>query len=71
MLGASKAYNPTNWRPDLLLCYWDQKCAGKRIMHEKSEALVELLIHKIVDLGEDEFFKWFKENSNFLRSYYG
>ena len=70
MLGASKAYNPGDWGPDLLLCYWDQKCKGKRIMHEKSTNLVELLIHKLVDLDEEEFFKWYKEHKTFLQNYY-
>jgi hypothetical protein len=70
MLGASKAYNPEDWGPDLLLCYWDQKCKGKRIMHEKSTNLVELLIHKLVDLDEEEFFKWYKEHKTFLQNYY-
>ena len=70
MLGASKAYNPKNWGPDLLLCYWDQKCKGKRIMHEKSANLVELLIRQIADTGEEEFFKWYKEHKTFLQNYY-
>ena len=70
MLGASKAYNPKDWGPDLLLCYWDQKCKGKRIMHEKSANLVELLIHQIADIGEEEFFKWYKEHKTFLQNYY-
>ena len=70
MLGASKAYNPKNWGPDLLLCYWDQKCKGKRIMHEKSANLVELLIRQIADVGEEEFFKWYKEHKTFLQNYY-
>jgi hypothetical protein len=71
MLGASKAYTVKDWGPDLLLCYWDQKCAGKRIMHEKSATLTEYLIKQMADLGEDDFLVWFKENNDFLKYYYG
>lgn len=70
MLGASKAYNPDNWSPDLLKCYWDQKCKGKRIMHEKSTNLVELLIVKLVELGEKDFFVWYNECKMFLQTHY-
>lgn len=71
MLGASKAYNPDNWSPDMLRCYWDQKCKGKRIMHEKSTNLVELLIVKLVELGEEDFFVWYNECKTFLQTHYG
>jgi hypothetical protein len=70
MLGASKAYNPDNWAPDLLLCYWDQKCKDKRIMHEKSVVLVEELIHKLYDLDEENFWPWFKEHKKSLQNGY-
>ena len=70
MLGASKAYNPDNWGPDMLLCYWDQKCKGKRIMHEQSIGLIETLINNLVEFGEEDFFNWYKENKKFLQSYY-
>ena len=68
MLGASKAYNPEDWGPDLLLCYWDQKCKGKRIMHEDSVKLLDHFIRQIALDGEENFFEyynglkdWFKE----------
>ena len=70
MLGASKAYNPDNWGPDMLLCYWDQKCKGKRIMHEQSIGLIETLINNLVEFGEEDFFNWYKENKKFLQCYY-
>lgn len=70
MLGASKAYNPTDWKPDMLLKYWEEKCIGKRIMYEKSIGLVDTLISHLVEIGEDEFFIWYKESKNFLQSYY-
>ncbi len=70
MLGASKAYNSDDWGPDLLLCYWDQKCKGKRIMHEQSTNLVEFLIHQLVDLDEEEFFKWYNGCKDWLESTY-
>ena len=70
MLGASKSYNPDDWGPDLLLCYWDQKCKGKRIMHEKATALVEELIHKLYDLDEEDFWRYFKAHKKFYQTYY-
>ena len=70
MLGASKAYNPENWEPTMLLNYWQTKCVGKRIMHEKSTNLVEFLINKLVELGEEDFFKWYKVNNHFIQFYY-
>lgn len=70
MLGASKAYNPDTWQPSMLLDYWQTKCIGKRIMHESSTKLVDTLINKLVELGEDEFFKWYKENKFSLRFNY-
>jgi hypothetical protein len=70
MLGASKAYNPTDWKPEMLKNYWLTKCVGKRIMHEKSANLVEFLIYKLVELGEEAFFNWFKDNNSFIQFYY-
>lgn len=70
MLGASKAYNQKDWKPEMLSNYWITKCVGKRIMHEKSANLVEFLINRLVELGEETFFVWFKENKYFLRFYY-
>lgn len=70
MLGASKAYNREFWEPEMLLDYWQTKCVGKRIMHEKSTALVEFLINKLVEYGEDEFFRFYKESKKFLQYHY-
>jgi hypothetical protein len=70
MLGASKAYTSENWGPDLLLCYWDQKCKNKRIMHEKSAGLIEFLINQIAELGEADFYVWYREHKVFLLNYY-
>jgi hypothetical protein len=70
MLGASKAYNSAKWEPEMLLKYWQEKCVGKRIMHEKSTKLVELLINKLVELGEEEFFKYYRECKKFLQYHY-
>jgi hypothetical protein len=39
-------------------------------MHEKSVALVEELIHKLVDLDEEAFFEWYKINRAFLKKSY-
>lgn len=70
MLGASKAYNKENWKPELLMQYWYDKCLGKRIMHQDSTILVQALIHKLVELGEQDFYKWYKENKVILKEKY-
>jgi hypothetical protein len=70
MLGASKAYNPENWQPSMLLTYWQDKCVGKRIMQVKSTQLVDFLITKLAELGENEFYNWYKENKKFIQNYY-
>ena len=70
MLGASKAYNPKNWGPDLLLCYWDQKCKGKRIMHEESANFIEMLIHQVAELDEEAFFDWYNTAKTALENEY-
>jgi hypothetical protein len=70
MLGASKAYNPDRWAPELLLSYWELKCKGKRIMHEKSTNLVEELIYKLVELGEENFWQYFETHKKFYRTCY-
>jgi hypothetical protein len=58
MLGASKAYNPDNWKPEMLLNYWETKCVGKRIMHPASTALVDFLINLLCRHGEEYFFEY-------------
>lgn len=68
MLGASKAYNPENWKPQMLLDYWEQKCVGKRIMHEDSVILLNYLIHQLV--FDIEFFDWYNKLKNFIREQY-
>lgn len=70
MLGASKAYNPKNWQPEMLLDYWKNKCVGKRIMHDKSTNLVEHLILKLVELGEQDFFLYYNRYKKFLQVNY-
>ena len=70
MLGASKAYNKNNWKPEMLLSYWEQKCVGKRIMHENAIELTATLINKLAELGEEAFFKWYKNNKTALKADY-
>ena len=70
MLGASKAYNPDKWAPEMLLNYWENKCKRKRIQHEDSEAFLDYLIMQLVVMGEEEFFKWYKEYKAFLKTNY-
>lgn len=70
MLGASKAYNPDNWQPQMLLDYWNNKCIGKRIMHEASIRFLDAQIKNLVTCGEEAFFEWYKENKDFLKNAY-
>lgn len=70
MLGASKAYNPKNWKPEMLLNYWETKCKGKRIQHPASEECLDKMIGILVDFGEDAFFEWYKNNKDFLKKTY-
>lgn len=70
MLGASKAYNPDNWTPEMLLNYWKNNCKGKRIQHKDSEAFLDNLIMQLVTQGENEFFEWYKNNKENLRKEY-
>lgn len=70
MLGASKAYNPNEWQPEMLLNYWETMCVGKRIMHEDSTKLVDSLIRKLAELGEEAFFTWYKKSKFSLRFNY-
>lgn len=70
MLGASKAYNLDEWQPKMLLNYWETMCVGKRIMHEDSTKLVDLLIRKLNELGEKDFFAWYNKNKFSLRFLY-
>ena len=70
MLGASKAYNPEKWQPILLLNYWEQKCLGKRIMHEDSIKLIDKLIRRLVLDGEKGFFDWYKCMESYLKAEY-
>ena len=70
MLGASKAYNSDNWQPQMLLDYWNNKCIGKRIMHEASVRFLDAQIKNLVTCGEEVFFEWYKENKEFLKNAY-
>lgn len=70
MLGASKAYNPKNWTPDMLWQYWINKCKGKRIMHTESTYLTEKLIWNLKEYGEDKFFIWYKQAKKHLKESY-
>lgn len=70
MLGASKAYNPENWQPQMLLDYWEQKCVNKRIMHVRSVQYLEHFIRTLAILGEEGFFKWYKDVKLVLEANY-
>ena len=70
MLGASRAYNPKEWKPSMLLNYWDTKCKGKRIMNEESLNLVDMLICTLDKLGLEDFFKWYKGAKEELKLQY-
>lgn len=70
MLGASKAYNPENWTPEMLLSYWETKCLEKRIMHEESTRFLDYLINKLARDGEENFFEWYNAVKTRLKTEY-
>lgn len=70
MLGASKAYNPEKWAPELLLNYWENHCKGKRIQHKESEAFLDYLITQLVATVEADFFEWYNDIKDLLKSTY-
>ena len=70
MLGASKAYNPETWKPEMLLTYWETKCLNKRIMHDDSVKFLDYLIRLLVLDGEENFFVWYKGIKYYLQSQY-
>jgi len=70
MLGASKAYNPDNWAPEMLLNYWENKCRGKRIQHKESEDFLDYLIMQLVVDGEENFFEWYNDIKDLLKTEY-
>lgn len=70
MLGASKAYNPENWKPQMLLDYWETRCIGKRIMHARSTSLLDYLIRQLVLDGEENFYEWYKGIKEYLKAKY-
>lgn len=70
MLGASKAYNKENWKPEMLWNYWQTMCKGKRLMHAESIYLLEKLIWNLAENGEDWFYNWYKSANKFLSNSY-
>ena len=70
MLGASKAYNPENWKPEMLLNYWETRCLGKRIMHKDSIILLDYLIRQLTLDGEENFFEWYIDLADWLKDKY-
>ena len=70
MLGASKAYNPKNWRPEMLQKYWVMHCKDKRIQHPASEEFIDKMIMNLVTCGEEAFFEWYNRNKQFLQKAY-
>lgn len=70
MLGASKAYNPENWKPQMLLDYWEKRCVGKRIMHDRSTSLLDYLIRQLILDGEENFYEWYKGIKEYLKAEY-
>lgn len=70
MLGASKAYNSKNWKPEMLQDYWYNKCKGMRIQHKDSEAFLDFLIKQLVTKGEETFFEWYSYSKDLLKDKY-
>lgn len=69
-MGASKAYNPSEWNEDMPWEYYQTSCKGKRLMHRDSEYLIEKLLWNLKVLGSDKFFAWYKRSKKHLKSSY-
>lgn len=70
MVGASKAYCPDTWQPQMLLDYWNNKCKGKRIMNTVSEDMIERWIKDLVLMGEDTFIEYLNRNKKSIKMLY-
>lgn len=70
LIGAGKAYNKERWTSHAPLDYWNNKCEGKRIMHPTSEFMVKKLLLMMDELGEKQFYIWYKNNRKSLKSDY-
>lgn len=62
MVGAGKAYSQKKWTCHDPLNYYKTRCEGKRLMHKDSEEMLLLLFIKLDELGEKEFYKWYRNN---------
>lgn len=69
MVGAGKAYLGDKWNCGSPLKYWKDKCQG-RLMNECSACTVGFLCETMAELGEDEFYRWFRENKNGMKILY-
>lgn len=70
MIGASKAYNRNNWNAKMPFEYWQENHNDNRIMHVESIILAKSLIEKLSQIGEPEFYKWYKEHKSNLEKAY-
>jgi len=70
MVGASKAYNPKSWNESMPWDYYEQKCAGNRLMHKESEYLLAKLLWNLKIHGQKKFIKWYKGAKKYLKENY-
>ena len=70
MLGASKAYTGSSWEPIQLWRYWCDRTKPEFKIHKDTESLLEMLFSKLVELGEKEFYKFYKKNKKLIKKNY-
>ena len=70
MLGASKAYGGDNWEPIQLWRFWVDRTKPEFKIHDDTKELLELLFSKLVELGEKEFYRFYRKNKKELKQKY-
>ena len=72
MVGASKAYRKEKFMLGEPLKYYEEKCKGKRLMHEDSEnLLVCLFVGLATSNSEADFLKIYKKHKREMQKSYG
>ena len=68
-VGAGKAYMGEKWSPAEPLKYHN-RTKKKRVYHKDTLELLDLLMSYLNELGEKEFFKWYKRCKSILKDIY-
>lgn len=70
MLGASKAYGGENWKPIELWDFWNDRTKNEFKIHPLTENLLDRLFRKLVELGEQRFYNYYKRNKKTFKRFY-